>query len=98
MDTALVAATSSCIAVGTLCEYDGETLISLSDVVLPLGVDMSLVFDGALRTPTRKLSLCSVLNEALITLDVPAESMRVQIWSSDDTEPDRIHVVAKEEA
>jgi hypothetical protein len=93
MNKALVAATPSCIAVGTLCEYDGETLISLSDGVLPPGANMFLVFDGVLRTPTRKLSLCSVLDEALIALDVPTERTRVQIWANDNTEPDQIHVV-----
>ena len=97
MNKALVAATPSCIAVGTLSEHDGLTLISLSDAAPPPGTDMSLVFDGVLTTPTRKVSLCSVLDEALVALDVPAESTRVQIWANDDTEPDQIHVAVKEE-
>jgi hypothetical protein len=44
MNKALVAATPSCIAVGTLSEHDGETLISLSDGAPPPGTEMSLVF------------------------------------------------------
>ena len=93
MNKALVAATPSCIAVGTLSEHDGETLISLSDEASPGKVDLSLVFDGVLETPARKLSLCSVLDEALITLDVPAETTCVQVWANDDKEPNEIAVV-----
>ena len=96
MNKALVAATPSCIAVGTLSEHDGDTLISLSDEPTTLEAGLSLVFDGTLQTPTRKLSLCSVLDETLITSDVPGETTRVQVWANDDSEPDLIHVLVTE--
>lgn len=96
MSNALVAATPSCIAVGTLSEYDGETQVSLSDESSPDKLGLSLVFDGVLETPTRKLSVCSVLDETLVTLDVPTEASRVQIWANDDKEPNEIDVVVIE--
>lgn len=97
MNRALVAATPSCVAVGTLSELDGETLISLSDGALPSGATLSLVFEGVLKTPARKLSLCSVLDETILELDVPGEKTRVQIWANADAEPDEVHVVARQE-
>jgi hypothetical protein len=96
MNKALVAATPSCVAVGTLSEYDGETLISLSDGALPSSAALSLVFEGVLKTPARELSLCSVLDETILTLDVPTDNTRVQIWANADAEPDEVHVVATE--
>jgi hypothetical protein len=93
MNEALVAATPSCIAVGTLCEQDGKTHISLSDDASSLASGLSSVFDGMLDTPTRTLSVCTVLDQALLTLDVVAERTRVQVWTNRDSEPDEIHVV-----
>lgn len=92
MNESLVAATPSCIAIGTLSEYDGETLISLSDEASLYEVDLFIIFDGVLKTPTRKLSLCSVLDETLITLEVATENTRVQVWVNDDKEPDKINI------
>lgn len=93
MNEASVVATPSCIAVGTLCEQDGETHISLSDDASSLAGGLSSVFDGMLDTPTRTLSVCTVLNQALLRLDVGAERTRVQVWTNRDWEPDEIHVL-----
>jgi hypothetical protein len=97
MNKALVAATTSCVAVGTLSEHDGETLISLSDETPPHRAGMSRVFDGVVTTPARKLSVCSILDETLVTLDVPGVKTRVQVWANDEREPDQLYIVANEE-
>jgi len=93
MGGGLVAATSSCVAVGTLSEYDGETSISLSDEGKALGFDSTPVFDGMLETPSKVLSICTVLNDVLLELGVPSEKTRVRIWANDVSEPDNIVVV-----
>lgn len=93
MAGALVAATNSCVAVGTLSEVEGETLISLSDERLEKR-DRPPVFDGVLSTPSKRLSVCSVLDEPLMSLDVPGLETRVQVWANDDLEPNEIRIVA----
>ena len=81
----LVAATSSCIAVGTRQEHDGETSISISHGDAPYGVAEALVFDGLIETPSKVLSICSVLGDVLLELPVAAQKTRVQVWVNDAT-------------
>lgn len=90
----LVSATESCLAVGTLAASDGETTVILTDDLGGLGVG-DLVFDGALSTPNRELSICNVNNEKLLTLSVPEQSTWVKVFANDPFEPDIIVVYAK---
>lgn len=90
---ALTASTSSCVAVGTLAEMDGETTITLTDSsegIEPEG----LVFDGVLLTPGKELSVCNVEDEKVLTIPVPSSETRVQIFANDINEPDNIVVLA----
>lgn len=93
MNHGLVAATASCVAVGTLSEADGETLILLSDELPSQLQTQLLVFDGVLATPSKKISVCSVVDDSLLVLDVPESSTRVRIWANHAVEPDEIIVV-----
>jgi hypothetical protein len=94
LNRGLVAATNSSVAVGTLCEFDGDTLISLSDE-RPRDLPAERpVFDNVIRTPSQRLSVCSVLDEALLVLDLPTTVTRVRIWANDHREPSRIWIVA----
>lgn len=88
----LVAATSSCIAIGTLSEHDGETSIFLSDEGRPSGMD-NPVFEGTLYTPSRVISVCSTLGVILLEMPVISDRIRVQIWANDAIEPDTIEIV-----
>lgn len=89
----IVAATSSCIAVGTREEHDGETTISISDEGGGSGVKVPPVFDGHIDTPSRVLSVCSVLDETFLEIPVAGEKTRVQIWVNDSSEPDVVAIV-----
>jgi hypothetical protein len=91
MSGSLIASTKSCIAVGCLMEDDGETELVLGpmDGVNP---GEPAVFDGRLATPTRKVTIRSVLGEILLEQLVPHTSTRVRIWASDSSEPDRVIV------
>ena len=93
MSGGLVAATSSCVAIGTLSENDGETSICLSDEGRPSGLGDGPVFDGILMTPSRTLAVCSVLGEVLVEMQVRSDKTHVQMWANDTAEPDRIEVV-----
>lgn len=90
----LVAATPSCIAVGTREEHDGETSISISDEGPPSGVGSHLVFDDVVETPSKVLSVCSVLDHVFLELPVAAQKTRVQVWANDSAEPDVLAIVA----
>lgn len=93
MDGRLVAATPTCVAVGTLSEQDGDTSLSLSDEAAPFGFVAAPVFEGVLRTPSRVLSVCSVPDDVLLEMTVPSDQTRVRIYANDATEPDSISVV-----
>ncbi len=90
---ALVASTSSCVAVGTLCEQDGPTRITLTDETDVACVSgFRRVFAGVIETPERSVSVCDTLVEPHLTLDVDADRTLVEVWANDDSEPDRIVV------
>jgi hypothetical protein len=87
----LIAATSSCVAMGTFCEVDGSTQISLSDEI-PTTID-DPVFDGVLDTPSRRISIMNIRNESLVTTAVKDIQTRVRIWANHASEPDQITIV-----
>jgi hypothetical protein len=89
----LVAATPTCIAIGTKSEHDGETSISLSDEATPAEGGSTPKFDGVLKTPSKHLSVCSVLGEVLLEMSVPSVETRVRVLANDVAEPDNIAVV-----
>jgi len=88
----LVAATSSCVAVGTLSEQDGTTRLTLTDEPAPED-DAAPVYDGVIATPARKLAACTVLLETIVEIDVPSQATRVRVWANHATEPDDIRVL-----
>lgn len=91
MNGGLVAFTDSCVAVGTLSEFDGETAISLTDS-LEEGEPDALVFDGVLKAPQCELSVCNVANEKLLTMKLSGPEAHVRIFANDPSEPDEIVV------
>ena len=93
MDGGLVAATPSCVAVGTLSEHDGETLITISNEIPASDLGLSIAFDGQLNTPTKNLQVCSVNRSILVEAPVLHSITEVQIWTNDSYEPDNIYVL-----
>ena len=87
----LVAATRTCISVGTLAEMDGETTIYLSDeFVDPVG---RIVFDGFLETAGKQVSISDVSGENILSMKVMRTISQVTIWANDLSEPDIILVM-----
>jgi hypothetical protein len=104
LDGALVAATPSCIAVGTRSEADGETIIELSagrDSDLIAGYDPQArehllpAFDGELSTPSGDVSVGDITGETYLSIPVGGESVRIRIWTNDASEPDLIWIEAR---
>lgn len=94
----LVSATPSCMAIGTLCEHDGDTLLILSDEGTPIGVGERPVVETLLATPSRRLSVCNVLDVVLLEMKVSSDRTLVQVWANDDSEPDVIVIYMPSES
>jgi hypothetical protein len=91
-----IAATESCVAIGTISEYDGDVAIALSDEGPPATFEgASPRFDGVIRTPSRKVAIVSVDNEAIVEIPVSLPKTRMRIWTNDPSEPDSIAVVVE---
>lgn len=95
MNGQLIVVTSSCIAIGTLCEVDGETSVTLSDDRLRIqGIEnLKRVFSGILATPRNFVEVCTVLLEPILTLPVRNDRSGVEIWANSKMEPDRLYVL-----
>lgn len=89
----LVSATSSCVAIGTLSEADGETTIRLVDAADTADLPAQLAFKGELETASHRLTIASVLNDTYLERPVGSTSGPLQIWVNDADEPDNICVV-----
>jgi hypothetical protein len=95
MNGKLVVATHSCIAVGTLSQSDGETSVMLTDDHIHVQENSTLlkVFSGVLATPNKRVDLCTVLLQHILTLSVSNTESHVEIWANHKTEPDRLCVL-----
>jgi len=95
MNGRLVAATVSCVAIGTISEANGQCLITLADKANSESLDSKwpLIFDGVLDTPSKEISVCSVIGERLIGLHVNEPRTSVKIWANDQREPSEIRIV-----
>lgn len=85
------------IAVVTRHEQNGDTRLRLIagapiDSILPA----TLVFDGQVRLPARRLVVETVLLETLLTCEIKGVAARVQIWIDDLPEPSDIAIVIAE--
>jgi hypothetical protein len=88
----LVVFTSTCIAIGTLAECDGGTRVTLCNTS---GTQVrSPTFEVVLQTPSRKIAVCSVLNEVFLEVLVGTEQTRIRIWANHPSEPNEIHIEA----
>jgi hypothetical protein len=91
----LVAATDSCVAIGTRAEQDGETHVVLSDNFGPLRISSRhMVFDGMIRVSSGELSVVDAMNRVVICIPVlGVTNLRLRIWVNDLNEPDEIAIL-----
>lgn len=87
-----IAATSTCIAIGTRSEYDGTTRISIGDM-LASGSGREPVFEGVLETPGGRIAVCSVFDEVILEIPIELARTRVQIWANDQSAPSEIDIL-----
>ena len=96
MGDKIFAATPSCIAIGTLCEIDGQTLVVLTDEDVPIhqSSGMFKVYDGKLETPNKEVHLCTVHLDVLLKLPVKNVVCNIVILVNSESEPDKIFILA----
>jgi len=78
--TSAIWSTSSCIAVSCLPDCDGLTVVTIGPVER-IKSDDTLLFEGTLRTPSRKVIVETVLAETILEMAVPSENCRICIWT-----------------
>jgi hypothetical protein len=93
MGNKLVSGTESCIAVGCLSEHDGKTEIHLGPADHEVKPQDALVFNGEIFTPRKKLSICSVTNDELLSTEVAGTKTHVKVFANDPMQPDRIFIL-----
>jgi hypothetical protein len=96
----LVAATTSCVAVGTLAEFDGETRLRLMTKADALTTEASLpslvAFDGVLTSSGGSVDVASVIGEVLLRIAVRSSQVAVTVLVNDTAEPDDIAILVDE--
>lgn len=97
MEGQLVAATPSCIAVGTIPAADGETLVVLTSDAFPATEKERLrnSFIGLLVTPSKEVHVCLVSLESVAQVKVASTRAAVEIWTDDFVAPTSVYVVIK---
>ncbi|PWR24266.1 hypothetical protein [Zavarzinia aquatilis] len=91
LNNGLLSFTASAIAIGCKCEFDGETNIKVMES--SGNIAHPVVFDGKLKTPSKRLSIRTVLGESILEAQVPSEESTVKISANDLLEPDEIFII-----
>ena len=94
MGSALVSATSSCVAIGTKPASDGVSEVTLINEVECSATGLC-VYEGSVETPSLEISVCDVTNVRLLSLPVEKSTTGVRVFVNDQYEPDRIVVVVR---
>lgn len=97
MGDELVAATGSCIAVGTHSGIECDTLVTLSDESGPSGEPkegLFIAYSGELQLRSGVLSVETPSGSSLFELCAPQGRLHVVVWVDDELEPSNIWIQA----
>ncbi len=83
--------TDTCILVGCLMDADGETEFTLGEIH-EVDPGHPPVFQGKLKTPTRKVSLETVHGHTVLQTPVPRLETTIRVWTNHYSEPDKVIV------
>lgn len=88
----VVFATSTVIGLGTLCEIDGPTRITLAKGPVDAG-GLSKSFSGSLQGINGRLVVETSEGDVLLSGDVASTIVTIEVFSNDPSEPDEILIV-----
>ena len=85
----------TCMAVSTLPQIDGDTLVLLSDDSEDdqIKAELNLMFSGELQSTEGEVNVCSVLLKPFLTMSVAQQSVNIEVWSNHASEPDKILIL-----
>jgi hypothetical protein len=92
LDHDLIAATDTCVAVGTLAEDDGETNVVLTDEPVLESSNLTAVYEGVLENRNGRIAVETVLGEPILSKPCTVVRQPLTIWATERTEPDKIIV------
>jgi hypothetical protein len=82
-------ASDTCILCGCLHEQFGDTEITFGPAA-EITCDLTVVFDGVLKTPGRKIAMESVWADPILDAPTAGIETRVRIWSNRSVFPDKV--------
>jgi hypothetical protein len=88
-----VAATESCIAIGTISELDGSVLVEVLDERHGNRKELHKLGDWSIRVQNSRLAVCSIHLEELLSIRLQSTVAKLELWANDLVEPDHIVVV-----
>lgn len=91
--TGVVTSTESCLAIGTLCEIDCATTVSISDDPAAVPSGHSLAFKGTIETPNLRLCGCLAPRGTFWEVGTRSTTTAVEVWLNDPSEPDSIIIL-----
>jgi hypothetical protein len=83
--------TPSCVAVSCLPDCEGDTELTVGSGQ-ELAQSGKLLFDGRLRTPSRKIIVTTVGDDIVLERSVPKYETRVRIWTNGHPGTDRVWI------
>lgn len=84
-----IMSTPTCIAIGVLTEYEGETTIMMVPSWSVARPDIP-VFDGMLDTPTGQVVVSMVDRTVLLESRSGETRTRIRVWTNDAKQPDEV--------
>jgi hypothetical protein len=87
----LVAATATCVSVGTQADVDGDVEVSLAPAAAA-PADLQQVFLGAIATPGRRVAVVTSHFQRVLEVDVPSDAAEVAIWADDLRNPAHVAI------
>lgn len=90
-----VAVTNTCVSVGTLMEYDGETTVRVMDAETAAGERLPAleVFSGSVSVSGGVLVIASAVGDEYVEWPCADGPIAVRVYTNHSTEPDEIDVV-----
>lgn len=88
-----VAATDSCIAVGTREEYGGPIELRIASADEGINLPALEIYDGVLRVTSGSLAVANIFGKQFVRWPLNTSSVSVRIYTNHSTEPDEIVVL-----
>jgi hypothetical protein len=84
--------TPSCVAVSCMPDCDGSTEVTIGDPLDLQSKAGKLLFDAPLKTPSKSVTVETVLAEKIFEQNVLSTTTRVRIWTDGFRDTDKVFI------